>query len=231
MRNYKVIFFDLDHTLWDYEKNSTETLTELFYEYKLSDRPSLELSTFLDTFEKVNAKMWSNFNKGHIDREVIRNQRFKKIFKVFNIRHDIMARKMSEDYIVRCPVKTHLLPHAKSMLEYLKPRYDLYVLTNGFDDVQSIKMATAQLDIFFKGVITSESSGHRKPSSEIFNYSLEVAMAKPEEAIMIGDNLNADMAGAKNANIDHIFFNPARLTHQQAVTYEINCLSQLSNIL
>ena len=231
MKQYRAVFFDLDHTLWDYEKNSMETLTELYYEFGLSKRPKIGLQAFVDTFNKVNSKLWAHYNKGHIDRDAIKDQRFKRIFHSFDIRHDIMALEMSEEYIARCPTKTHLFPHAEKMLSYLQPRYDLYILTNGFNDIQDVKLKRARLKGFFKEVITSESSGYRKPSTQIFNHSLNVANVSAHEAIMIGDNLNADIIGARNARIDHIYFNPAKHDHNEAVTHEIDCLSQLTNIL
>ena len=231
MRRYRAVFFDLDHTLWDYEKNSIETLTELYHEFGLSKRPKVALQDFVDTFDKVNSKLWANYNKGHIDRHVIADQRFKRILRAFDIRHDIMAREMSEEYISRCPEKTHLFPYAQQVLQYLYPRYDLYILTNGFNDIQDVKLERAKLKGFFKGVITSESSGHRKPSSQIFQFSLDLANVSAGEAVMIGDNLNADIAGARKVNIDHIYFNPGKYDHDEQVTYEIDCLSQLANIL
>ncbi len=231
MKKYKAVFFDLDHTLWDYEKNSAETLTELFYEYHIDKRPKVDLNSFLITFDKVNEKLWSNYNKGHIDRDAIRDQRFKRIFREFGIRHDPMAITISDEYIKRCPTKTHLMPFTISTLDYLKTRYELHILSNGFNDVQGVKLDTSGLKNYFKHIITSESSGHRKPSKEIFDFSLSLANVSATEAIMIGDNLNADILGAQKANIDHVFFNPSKQVHKQSVTHEIDCLSQLHDIL
>lgn len=231
LKKYTTIFFDLDHTLWDYEKNSMETLKELYYEYGLSERPKIQLAEFYTVFDKVNQKLWANYNKGHIGRDDIRNQRFKKILKEFGIRHDPMALDISDEYIKRCPKKQNLMPHAETILNYLSSDYTLCLLTNGFNDVQGIKLKSSGLDHYFQYVITSESSGHRKPSKEIFEYSLNLASTKPSQAIMIGDNLNADIFGAKRAAIDQVFFNPNRMPHTQQVTHEIDCLSRLSDIL
>ncbi|MEM8567164.1 MAG: YjjG family noncanonical pyrimidine nucleotidase [Bacteroidota bacterium] len=231
MRKYSTVFFDLDHTLWDYDKNSSETLTELYYEYGFDSRKKVSLQGFLNTFNEVNQKLWANYNKGHINREDIRNQRFKKIFKKFGIRHDPLALDISDEYIKRCPTKTNLMPHALSILDYLEPNYTLCLLTNGFNDVQSVKLSSSGLKTYFKYVITSESSGHRKPSREIFQYSLALTKASAKRTIMIGDNLNADIYGAKRAEIDQVYFNPSKEGHNQPVTHEIDCLSQLSQIL
>ncbi|MEM7108983.1 MAG: YjjG family noncanonical pyrimidine nucleotidase [Bacteroidota bacterium] len=231
MRKYSTVFFDLDHTLWDYDKNSRETLTELYHDYGFNDRKNVSLEDFLASFHKVNQKLWANYNKGHINREDIRNQRFKKIFKTFSIRHDPLALEMSDEYIKRCPTKTNLMPHALTILDYLSPSYTLCLLTNGFNDVQSTKLTSSGLEVYFAYVITSESSGHRKPSKEIFQYSLSVAGATPENSIMIGDNLNADIYGARQAEMDQVYFNPLKIAHNQSVTHEIDCLSQLSQIL
>ncbi len=231
MKKYTTIFFDLDHTLWDYERNSRDTLTELYNDYGLKERPRVALDEFFKVFEKVNEKLWSNYNKGHISREDIRNQRFKKIFKEFGIRHDPLALEISDEYIKRCPIRTSLMPHTISTLNYLQQSYTLCVLTNGFNDVQGIKLSSSGLDSFFSYVITSESSGHRKPSKEIFEYSLNLVGVKPQDAVMIGDNLNADIYGAKRAKIDQVYFNPHKTAHTQDVTHEIDCLSKLSDIL
>ena len=231
MKKYSTVFFDLDHTLWDYDTNSRETLTEIYYEYSFDNRSKVNLEDFLHVFDKVNEKLWANYNKGHINRDDIRNQRFKRIFKEFGIRHDPLALEISDEYIKRCPTKKHLIPYAISTLNYLQGNYMLCLLTNGFNDVQSVKLSKSGLKTYFKYVITSESSGHRKPSKEIFEYSLNLAGVNSQQAIMVGDNLNADIYGAKRAEIDQVYFNPGKTVHNQKVTHEINCLSRLSKIL
>ncbi|MDX1629272.1 MAG: YjjG family noncanonical pyrimidine nucleotidase [Fulvivirga sp.] len=231
MSNYRVIFFDLDHTLWDYDKNSVEALSDLYEKYELKNTSCSSLNHFLDTFTKVNSKLWNNYNKGHIDREQIRESRFTNILKTYGINDKQMALSMSEEYIEECPKKTHVFPYTFDALNYLKQKYELYILTNGFDDVQQVKLSNAQLLPYFRGMITSDSSGHRKPSREIFHYALNLAGAVSSESIMIGDNPNTDIQGAHAASIDSVLFNPLRKKHQSTVKHEISCLSELMEIL
>jgi len=136
MNKYRVVFFDLDHTLWDYDKNSFETLTDLYHNYDLHKLGGVTLDSFMMHFAKVNHGLWDQYNKGQISRDAIRNERFDRILKSMDIEATDHALKMLDDYINLCPLKTHVLPHTFEILEYLKPRYDLYILTNGFNDVQ-----------------------------------------------------------------------------------------------
>lgn len=231
MQKYEVLFFDLDHTLWDYEKNSTEALSDLYTKYKLEETETITLDLFLKTFEKVNSKLWNNYNKGHIGRDYIREKRFLQILDTFGIRDEKMSNYMSEEYLNSCPQKTHLFPHTFEVLNYLKERYRLFILTNGFNDVQKIKITNSKLDTYFEGMITSDSSGHRKPSKEIFDYAMLRAKTQNHQSLMIGDNLTTDIKGAQSAEIDAVFFNPQKNKHKASINYEIDCLSQLMDIL
>ncbi len=231
MKQYQVIFFDLDHTLWDFETNSKETLQDLFKEYQIAEQSGATFEQFFKKFNIVNNALWDNYNRGNIDREVIKKQRFKKILTHFDI-HDVdMSLAMSTDYISLCPLKGNLMPRALETLDYLMPKYPMYLLTNGFDDVQIKKIESAKIGHYFKGMVTSETSGHRKPSAEIFHYTLNMAAAKADSTIMVGDNLLADIVGAKSAAIDTVFYNPHALEHNTETNYEVNCLSELTNIL
>jgi YjjG family noncanonical pyrimidine nucleotidase len=230
-KQYKTIFFDLDHTLWDYDQNSLETLKDIFIDYGIEKKSNATFEEFFKKFNKVNDKLWANYNRGLIDREVIRTKRFQKILRHFKIIDQDMTLSMSSDYIKLCPQKTNLMPYAIETLEYLLPKYPLYLLTNGFDDVQEIKIAASKIGHYFKGMVTSETSGYRKPSTEIFDYTLNFAAAKAETTIMIGDNLAADITGAKLALLDTVFYNPKQFKHKTSTDYEVNCLSELTNIL
>jgi len=231
MKKYEVLFFDLDHTLWDYDKNSVEALSDLYHKYELSDYKSLTLELFLETFTKVNSQLWSNYNKGHIDRDEIRKKRFLNILKKYNISDESISLSMSDDYVRSCPLKTNLFPYTHEVLTYLKDKYTLYILTNGFDDVQKIKITESNIASYFDGMITSETTGHRKPSREIFDYAVKTAKSTNQASLMVGDNLSADIGGAQKAEIDTVYFNPNKLSHKAQVNHEISCLSQLMDIL
>ena len=228
---YKVVLFDLDHTLWDYEKNSEETLLELYHNNNLNALCGFSFQQFHSRFHKINHSLWKQYDHGLIDRDTIRHERFNRIFRHFKISNADLAMAIAEQYLQLCPTKTNLFPHTHNVLQYLKSRYRLYILTNGFDDVQEIKLNRSKLSSYFSGMITSETIGHLKPSREIFEHAVSLAGSRPECTIMIGDNLNADILGAQNASIDAVYFNPLQKAHKGKPNQEISCLSQLMNIL
>ena len=128
-------------------------------------------------------------------------------------------------------MKPNVIPHAHDILEYLSPKYQLHIISNGFDDVQHSKMKASNIYEYFNVIVTSDSSGHRKPQKGIFEYAMSQAGATKDNALMIGDNIETDIVGAQNASMDHIFFNPSKHKHSLKVTYEIDSLKQIMNIL
>ena len=231
MGRYTTVLFDLDHTLWDYESNSRETLIELFENYQLKNLGITNEFDFIRIFEKVNHDMWDRYNHGEIDRAYIKTFRFTSILENFNISNNELGLQLSAEYIADCPKKGKLLPFAEETLNYLHTKYKLAVVTNGFEDVQHTKLNCAGIKDYFHEVITSDKSGYRKPSREIFDYALSTMSCSNNQALMIGDNLITDMMGARKALIDTAFYNPQQIVHQQEVSYEINCLSELQNII
>jgi len=228
---YKCIFFDLDHTLWDYETNSRETLEELFETYALAARGVPDCHTFACRFSEINNALWDQYDRNEITRDVIRNDRFKKILEPFGAHEQKFSDMLSDEYLRLCPQKSHAMPNAVSTLNYLSQRYKLIIITNGFEEIQHIKLASAKLDHFFEHIITSQKAGCKKPSKGIFQYALDTYNIQPHEAIMVGDNLVADMEGARNAAIDNVFFNPLAIAHTSEVTHEINDLKELCTFL
>lgn len=229
-RLYKSIFFDLDHTLWDYECNSRETLFELHQSYNLQHR-GIAFEDFHQHFRTINAELWNLYDRGLIDNTVIRDGRFKKILAHFKVDEEKLSADLSYEYLHGCPRKCKLVPYAMEALEYLSDRYTLTLVTNGFEEIQSVKLSSGKITHFFEHVITSQKAGFKKPAREIFDYALSMNKLQCHEAIMIGDNLLTDIAGAQNACIDTIFFNPEGLAHTESVNHEIACLSELRNIL
>jgi len=228
MKKYSCVFFDLDHTLWDYETNSEETLHELFNEYKLN---ASSFKEFYNAFVKINTAIWNDYDRGLIGKEVIRNERFDRIFKSVGIVDYNLSIKFSEHYIRQSPTKKHLVPHAKEILDYLLPKYPLYVITNGFEEIQSTKMQSSGITDYFKGVVTSARAGCKKPEKEIFEFALRENGFACSDTIMIGDNLLTDIAGARNARVDTVYYNPYKTPHEELVTYEISSLRELTAIL
>jgi putative hydrolase of the HAD superfamily len=232
MPAYQHILFDLDHTLWDFERCSCETLQELFHTYQLHTLADNVCSEkFLDTFRRINRRLWTLYSAGDISQQELRTTRFTLILKELGITGEEISAKLADDYIQLCPQKPHLLPHAKEILDYLSSKYELHIITNGFADVQMIKLKSADITSYFSQIITSEKAGCQKPDKRIFDYTIHQIKSHPRECIMIGDSLDSDIKGAKNAQIDHIFYNYENITHQETPMHEIKCLSELKELL
>lgn len=230
MTKYGHLFFDLDHTLWDYERNASETLSELFDQHVLADELNANKEDFISKYHVVNDELWDKHDIGLIDKNQIRSERFPTIFNHFGSNDKTKAEVLSREFLEECPQKGHIFPFVIEVLHYLKDRYSLHIITNGFKDIQAVKMRTSGIDHFFKQIIISEEVGYKKPQTEIFNFALEKAGAGINEAVMIGDNLKVDIAGARKARIDQVFFNPKGKPFKDKVTYQINCLSELMDI-
>lgn len=231
MKKYQSIFFDLDHTLWDYDTNSRETLLELYADHKLDKLTSSGFEPFHDSFQNVNLKLWDKYDRGLIDREVIRNDRFKMVLADLGFNDDGLADQLGEHYLTLSPTKKNLVPNALEVLEYLHQRYPMYLVTNGFENMQSTKVLSGGIRKYFKEVVTSERAGHKKPAREIFDFTLALGGFNQSDVVMIGDNLLTDMAGATNAGIDTVYFNPKRAIHDSVVSHEISDLIELKQIL
>lgn len=230
-KKYTCIFFDLDHTLWDYEANSRETLLELFDEHSLFNIGVTDFESFHFHFKRVNAALWELYDHGKIDSQVIRKERFKQILKAFDVHDETLMQDLSHQYLHRCPQKEHLIPKAIETLEYLRPKYKLSVITNGFEEIQNVKLRAGNMRSFFDHIITSQTAGHKKPAREIFDFAMQKNGVVATDTIMVGDNLLTDIAGAKKASIDSVFFNPDKIQHSEKVSLEIQKLDELCNHL
>lgn len=231
VKKYSTLFFDLDHTLWDYETNSKETLGELYIQYDLVSKGVHALEPFQDEFRKVNTDLWFLYDRGMIDSDTIRKERFKRILERFHAYEENLSEDLSRDYLYQCPRKGKLMPYAIEILAYLKQKkYNLTVITNGFEEIQHMKLTAGNLHGYFDHIITSQKAGHRKPSKEIFEFALRNHGAACHEAIMIGDNLITDIGGSRNASIDNVFYNSEAITHDDTPDYEIHSLLELNTI-
>ena len=231
LKKYKHLFFDLDHTLWDFEKNTSEAINEIFEIFNFSRWTSFTFDDFMKIFREVNDFLWDRFNHRLIDRKELRNKRFHLILGKLGVSHEEIPEGIGEKYLELAPVKSNVIPFTHEVLQYLKPNYDLHIISNGFDDVQHSKMKASKIYNYFDVIVTSDSSGHRKPQKEIFEFAMNQAGASQENALMIGDNLDTDIKGAQNASMDHVFYNPHNRSHSLEVTYEISSLKQIMNIL
>lgn len=231
MKAYKHIFFDLDRTLWDLERNSRETLAELYEKHKLAEQGVDSFTTFHERYLEINENLWNHYLRGDLAKETLRVKRFHDTLKEYGIKNRHLAGVLADDYISKSPHKTHVLPYTHETLAYLEKKYTLHIITNGFEEVQHIKIEKSGIRNYFKHVVTSEEAGAQKPALEIFEYSLKLAKAVHYESIMIGDTIETDMEGARNSGIDHVYFNPSGKAHGHRFTHEISSLKQLTDIL
>ena len=228
---YNTIFFDLDHTLWDFQTNSTETLHEIIKHFGLLELGLPSAEKFISCYQQINDKMWDDYRKGLIDRFTLRNSRFYKALLQFEMDEYELSLKMGEYYLRESPLKKNLIPQALETLSYLKNKYDLHIITNGFNEVQFIKLEHSALAPFFTQVITSEAANSKKPEAAIFEYALKLTKAKASESIMIGDSLEQDIVGARNFGMAQVFFNPNKIKHAEQVSFEITALDELRELL
>lgn len=230
-KNYKHLFFDLDRTLWDFETNSHLTLTQLYHDHNLSDLGIASCEQFITTYKEINLECWDQYQRGKMTKEVLRNERFRRTLACYSTRHEELAEQLANLYISRSPAQKALLPNARETLDYLSGKYELHIITNGFDEVQHLKIASSGLEGYFKNIITSETAGCQKPDPAVFEFALKCSQARARECLMIGDDLVADIKGAQMASIDQVLFNPAGLQHSEKPTYEISNLQKLQTIL
>jgi putative hydrolase of the HAD superfamily len=228
---YRHIFFDLDHTLWDFEKNAEEALKELYLQYALQTLGNFSDNDLIRHFLLINNHLWNLYNTDQISQQELRESRFPLVFKALGIETFSICPQMAEDYLRISPCKPHLIPFAKEVLDYLRDKYTLHLITNGFADMQSTKTKSSGITEYFSEVITSERAGSRKPHRQIFDFALQVTQAQASESIMIGDSWECDVLGARNMGMDHIYYNPQELAVDLVPTHNIRCLSELMHIL
>ena len=229
-KTYKHLFFDLDHTLWDFDTNSSNTLRKLFDEYNLTARGIPDFESFLATYVIHNDRMWERFRKGFIKREELRWKRIWLTLLDFKIGDTALAYEMSAHYLEILPMQILLNPYAKELLEHCKSRYQIHMITHGFETTQWLKLQHSGIASYFGQVITSEKCDRPKPHKEIFEYAMQATGACAESSIMIGDALDIDILGAANAGWDTAYYNPAQKPHTQKPTYEVACFSELIKI-
>ncbi|RKS44942.1 putative hydrolase of the HAD superfamily [Gillisia mitskevichiae] len=201
--NIKHVYFDLDHTLWDFDKNSALTFEVIFKEENIG----LETQDFLNTYIPINMEYWAKYRNNLVSKESLRVGRLRDSFKALKIQvSDEVIDNLSNRYISVLPSFNHLLQDTKETLKYLRPNYKLHIITNGFEEIQHNKMQNSQISEYFDTITTSEEAGVKKPHLQIFNIALLKANATPENSIMIGDSYEADIEGAKNAGLQAVFF-------------------------
>ncbi|WP_242085729.1 YjjG family noncanonical pyrimidine nucleotidase [Aestuariivivens sediminis] len=196
------VFFDLDHTLWDFDKNSALTFEKIFEMNKIK----IHLDAFLSFYEPINLNYWKLYREERIDKASLRFGRLHDAFEAldFKVPEDMIYR-LSSDYIEHLPSFNHLFDHTLEILDYLYRNYNLHIITNGFEEVQHGKLINSKIYNYFKTITNSEKVGVKKPHPKIFNHALKVANVNAGQSVMIGDNYEADILGAINIGMDAIF--------------------------
>ena len=229
---YKDLFFDLDHTLWDFELNSKETMQELYSNHHIAALGITDFDAFFNIYTAHNHRLWDRYAKGFIKQEELRWKRIYLSLLDFKIANEQLSKDMSLEFLQILPTKKKLFPHTIEILNYLKDKnYKMHLITNGFESVQMQKIKNAEIAHYFTEVITSETSNSLKPNKEIFEFALKTANATLSESIMIGDNETADIQGGINIGMDTVFVNHLNVAPTLPATYTITHLKELEELL
>lgn len=198
------VFFDLDHTLWDFEKNSALTFEKIFTKHDVQ----VELPDFLREYVPINLAFWKLYRENKIKKEALRYLRLRRVFDALGYPiEDILISELADAYIEHLSSYNHLLPNSREILEYLQPRYKMHIITNGFEEIQEKKMRNSNILGYFNHIINSEMAGVKKPDPIIFHLALERTGVLPQNALMVGDNLEADILGARAVGFHTIHLN------------------------
>ncbi len=230
MSAYQHIFFDLDHTLWDFDKNCAETICEMYDRHKL-ERFGFSAEAFHTEYRRINDQMWHDYHRKLITKDEIRAHRFNRTFEGLGLSPSVAPQGLDEEFLSICPTKSHLHSNALEVLEYLSPRYPMHIITNGFKETQEIKMKSSGIAHYFTEVVNSETIGYLKPDKRIFDHAITLAGGTHASSIMIGDDLYADVLGARDAGLVEVFYNPHKKPHSETIRHEIKNLVELKSIL
>lgn len=228
---YKSLFFDLDDTLWDTFHNNKECLEEIYIEYNFGQYYS-SFETFFDIYMPNNLKLWQQYRNHKISRRELILQRFSYMLQPMGIEDEQYILNLNKDFLLHTTNKTRTIDGAKDILEYLHGKYRMFILSNGFREIQSLKLENSGLKPFFERIILSEDASIQKPHKEIFDFALKNTNSRRCESLMIGDCWEADIVGAKNAKIDQIWLNPQGLEPKNFTpTFCIQTLSEMKKML
>ena len=231
MKSYKHIFFDLDHTLWDFETNVQEAMYEVITLHGIATKVG-NFSAFYVEYRKHNNRLWASYRNGKIKKDELSWKRFDITLRRFGVKDTDLAKQIACDFLNNSATKTQLFPKSIQTLQYLKEKdYKLHIITNGFVETQYKKLKNSKIIDFFDAIITSEEAGAMKPDARIFYHALQKAQAERNNSLMIGDDPLSDIQGAKNVGIDQVLFNPQRINYKVKSTFHIFQLNQLTSIL
>lgn len=228
---YKNLFFDLDDTLWAFSLNARDTFEEMYLKYRY-DRFFDSFQHFYALYQRRNVELWDEYGNGQVTKEELNRQRFLYPLQAVGAEDAALAKSFSDDFFAVIPTKSRLMPHAREVLEYLSPKYNLYILSNGFQELQCHKMRSSGIDGFFKKVVLSDDIGVLKPWPEIFHFALSATQSELRDSLMIGDSWENDITGAKRVGMHQAFYNAAGKTDLPfQPTYQLSDLKELMQIL
>jgi putative hydrolase of the HAD superfamily len=228
---YKHLFFDLDHTLWDFHNNQITTLKELFDTYQLN-RFFNSFDDFFAKYMPINTGLWHEYQHGRIPKREVKVGRFHQTFSQAGFDDIDVAEAFANDFVSGNSLQTGVIPHTMEVLDYLKhKKYHLYIITNGFREAQHTKMEKSGLTRFFERIFISEDIGVSKPHRAFFEYAVKSANARKKESLVIGDSLENDIKGAREFGVDQVYFNPEKIPHEEMVSKEISSLKELMDWL
>jgi putative hydrolase of the HAD superfamily len=231
MPAYKHLFFDLDHTLWDFDTNARDTMVDVYSEFNLDKTVTPEFEQFYQKYLYHNKILWERFQKGFISADELKWKRMWRTLLEFKIGNEGLAKNLSGRFLEILPTKKNMFPYTVEILNYLSDKnYILHLITNGFEKTQWNKLRNSKIDHYFTEVITSEASNSVKPEKEIFEYAMKKSGAELKDSIMIGDNPDADIKGAMNAGMDAVFVNHIGAQIDFTPTYTVSHLNELENI-
>ncbi len=227
---YKHLFFDLDDTLWDFQANADESLREVFGKYQI-EKYFNDFEHFFRLYTERNLELWELYRQGKITKTELNRERFLYPFKQVGLLNEELALAFGNDFLRICPKKTYLIKGAKEVLQYLSDKnYAMHIISNGFSELQHNKLHNTGIAKFFDKVFLSESVGKHKPHRDIFDYAIKSSNARKKESLMIGDNWEADIMGAKLAGIDQAYFGAA-FEWNKRPTFHIHFLEELKDFL
>ncbi len=233
MPAYKHLFFDLDHTLWDFDTNASQTLSDLYLTHNLADKTKASFQQFYERYMVHNTHLWQRYEQGFIGVEELKLKRMWRTLLDFKIADEPLSKTLSYQFLEILPTKNEVFPYTKEILDYLAAKgYNMHLITNGFERIQKRKLQNSGLDKYFTHLITSEISNSLKPKKEIFEFAISLADTSMQNSIMLGDNLNADVQGALHAGMDAVFVNHIHADAGDILpTHTITHFKQLENIL
>lgn len=228
---YKNLFFDLDDTLWAFSYNARDTFEEMYRKYEY-DRYFRSFQHFYELYERRNVELWAEYADGKVTKDELNRQRFLYPLEVVGEGNAALAKAFSEDFFAVIPTKSRLMPHAREVLEYLAPKYNLYILSNGFQELQCHKMRSAGIDCYFKKVVLSDDIGVLKPWPEIFHFAMSTTQSELCDSLMIGDSWDNDIVGARGAGMHQVYYNVTNCVEFPfKPTYQITDLKELLQLL